>query len=218
VAPGTSWALSLTSPLGRLDATAGRRGQAGPRSAPPLVKLARRPTRTLPIDRGPASASSADIGQPLVESVWIEPYPEDALGVVDGYAAPEARYEQREAVELAFIAALQHLPTRQRAVLIMRDVLGLRRTRFLGPRGVGVAGNERRLGEQRVAACPQGRRRATSRAESAANWLLLTVNDGALMPFVELVGEGHAPVAAVRLASAKHNARPRPIGRGGSSG
>jgi RNA polymerase sigma-70 factor (ECF subfamily) len=89
-----------------------------------LDAIARRPARSLPIDRGPPSTSNVDIGQLLVESVWIEPYPDDALGVVDGYAAPEARYEQREAVELAFIAALQHLPARQRAVLIMRDVLG----------------------------------------------------------------------------------------------
>jgi RNA polymerase sigma-70 factor (ECF subfamily) len=90
-----------------------------------LDVIARRRTgRALPIDCGAPSASRADVGEPLVESVWVEPYPDEALAVVDGYAAPEARYEQREAVELAFIAALQHLPARQRAVLIMRDVLG----------------------------------------------------------------------------------------------
>jgi RNA polymerase sigma-70 factor (ECF subfamily) len=56
--------------------------------------------------------------------VWVEPYPDDALGLADGHAGPDARYEQREAVELAFIASLQHLPATQRAVLILRDVLG----------------------------------------------------------------------------------------------
>jgi RNA polymerase sigma-70 factor (ECF subfamily) len=59
-----------------------------------------------------------------LESIWIDPYPDEHLGLEDGYAAPEARYEQRESVELAFIVALQHLPARQRAVLILREVLG----------------------------------------------------------------------------------------------
>src|SRR5262249_56014152 len=58
------------------------------------------------------------------ESVWIEPYPDEALGIAEGHASPDARYEQREAVELAFIAALQLLPATQRAVLILREVLG----------------------------------------------------------------------------------------------
>jgi RNA polymerase sigma-70 factor, ECF subfamily len=86
--------------------------------------VARRPKRVLPVDHGPASAPSLGDLPPLVESVWVEPYPDEALGLADGHAAPEARYEQREAVELAFIASLQHLPAIQRAVLILRDVLG----------------------------------------------------------------------------------------------
>jgi RNA polymerase sigma-70 factor, ECF subfamily len=89
-----------------------------------LDALARRPKRVLPIDYGPSTEPGTDIGEPLVESVWIEPYPDEALGLADGRATPEARYEQREAVELAFVAALQHLPATQRAVLILREVLG----------------------------------------------------------------------------------------------
>jgi RNA polymerase sigma-70 factor, ECF subfamily len=89
-----------------------------------LDVIGRRPKRVLPLDHGPASNPHDGPGEPLVESVWIEPYPDETLGVEDGYAAPEARYEQREAVELAFIAALQHLPATQRAVLILREVLG----------------------------------------------------------------------------------------------
>ncbi len=89
-----------------------------------LDAIARRPKRVLPVDYGPPSAPHLDPGPPLVESVWVEPYPDEELGFAEGYAAPEARYEQREAVELAFIAALQHLPARQRAVLVLREVLG----------------------------------------------------------------------------------------------
>jgi RNA polymerase sigma-70 factor, ECF subfamily len=84
--------------------------------------IARRPKRVLPIDHGPPSAPTHDFGRPLVETVWIEPYPDGSLA--EGHAGPEARYEQREAVELAFIASLQHLSAPQRAVLILRDVLG----------------------------------------------------------------------------------------------
>jgi RNA polymerase sigma-70 factor (ECF subfamily) len=89
-----------------------------------LDVIARRPKRVLPIDYGPAADPHHGPGEPLVESVWVEPYPDEKLGLEDGYAAPEARYEQREAVELAFIVALQHLPATQRAVLILREVLG----------------------------------------------------------------------------------------------
>jgi RNA polymerase sigma-70 factor (ECF subfamily) len=89
-----------------------------------LKAIERRPKRVLPIDYGPAADPHDGPGERLVESVWVEPYPDERLGLQDGFAAPEARYEQRESVELAFIAALQHLPARQRAVLILREVLG----------------------------------------------------------------------------------------------
>ena len=85
-----------------------------------LRAIERRPERVLPVDYGPASDPHDEIADRLTEPIWIEPYPD----TVDALAAPAARYEARESVELAFIAALQHLPARQRAVLILRDVLG----------------------------------------------------------------------------------------------
>lgn len=87
-----------------------------------LRAIERRPKRILPIDYAPASDPRAAFAEPVNEPIWLESYPDAELGLVD--SGPAARYEQREAVELAFIAALQHLPARQRAVLILRDVLG----------------------------------------------------------------------------------------------
>jgi RNA polymerase sigma-70 factor (ECF subfamily) len=61
----------------------------------------------------------------LTDPVWIEPYPDVLLdGVPDAAPGPEARYDTKESIELAFVTALQHLPPRQRAVLVLRDVLG----------------------------------------------------------------------------------------------
>ena len=72
-----------------------------------------RKRRELPGGTGSGDDPNAPLAEPLAESVWIEPYPDEHL-----------RYEDREGVELAYVAALQHLPPNQRAALILRDALG----------------------------------------------------------------------------------------------
>ncbi|GAA4532908.1 sigma-70 family RNA polymerase sigma factor [Amycolatopsis samaneae] len=78
--------------------------------------------RALPIDLGPSSERAVLDNAPLNDVAWLGPYPD--TGLRDVAAGPDARYEQREAVELAFVAACQHLPGNQRAALLLFDVLG----------------------------------------------------------------------------------------------
>ena len=70
---------------------------------------------------------------PRDEAAWLQPFPDAFLeGAVDQPLGPEARYEQSEAISLAFVAALQVLPPRQVAVLILRDVLGFHASEVAG--------------------------------------------------------------------------------------
>ncbi len=88
-----------------------------------LDLIARRRRRALPADLIPAAGGEEVPGKPLTEQVWIEPWGE-AMAVADEAPGPGERAEARESLELAFVAAMQGLPARQRAVLILREVLG----------------------------------------------------------------------------------------------
>jgi RNA polymerase sigma-70 factor (TIGR02960 family) len=86
-----------------------------------LRSSARRPVAAIPLPVPPPEPSR------LGEVLWLQPYPDLLLeGLPDQAPGPEARYETREAISLAFVTAVQLLPPNQRAVLLLRDVLGYR--------------------------------------------------------------------------------------------
>ena len=114
-----------------------------------LDAIARRPKRVLPIDYGPSGDSD---GHWLETALSDSARAETRSGLLDGFAAPEARYEQREAVEHAFIAMLEHLPPRQRAVITLRDVLGFSATEVAASLGTTVASVNSALQRARMAA------------------------------------------------------------------
>jgi RNA polymerase sigma-70 factor (ECF subfamily) len=82
-----------------------------------LNHLTRRPSRLLPPDAAPAADPETDVPPPAEHVPWLDPYP-------DRFVDPHEAAVGRETLEIAFVAAVQHLPPRQRATLILRDVAG----------------------------------------------------------------------------------------------
>jgi RNA polymerase sigma-70 factor (ECF subfamily) len=181
--------------------------------------LERTRKRGLPIQHGRPAGPNDEPGEQLAESVWVEPYPDEAVGLEDGYASPEARYEQREAVELAFVAALQHLPASQRAALLLRDVLGFSAKETAGTLNTTVASVNsalqrarrrvdermpersqqatlRSLGDERVRAIVEGYLDAWERGDVAALAAMLTEDATFAMPPYPTWWRGREVIAA----------------------
>jgi RNA polymerase sigma-70 factor (TIGR02960 family) len=94
---------------------------------------ARRAASRRPAREWDMSQFEPPVPTPRDEAVWLQPFPDAVLeGAVDLPVGPEARYEQTEAISLAFVTALQVLPSRQLAVLILRDVLGFHTSEVAG--------------------------------------------------------------------------------------
>ena len=116
--------------------------------------------RLLPDQQAPATVQMPD-GAPAADVAWLEPYPDSNLeGIADEAPSPEACYASREAVQLAFVAVIQQLPPRQRAVLLLCDVLGwaaAETATLLGGSAVSVNSALQRARETLAKRHPNGR-------------------------------------------------------------
>jgi RNA polymerase sigma-70 factor, ECF subfamily len=106
-----------------------------------LNALAKRPKRTLPDTLSTSGDPRERLAPPVTEPIWLQPFPDEWLPerVADAATDPEARYSNQESISLAFILALQLLPPRQRAVLILSDVLDWRATEVADLLGLTVS-------------------------------------------------------------------------------
>jgi RNA polymerase sigma-70 factor, ECF subfamily len=115
-------------------------------------------------------------GAPPADVAWLEPYPDSNLeGIADEAPNPEARYASREAVRLAFVAAIQELPPRQRAALLLCDVLGwaaAEAATLLGGSTASINSALQRARETLVKRYPAGQPSIASRLNPAQQKLL----------------------------------------------
>ena len=139
-----------------------------------------RARRELPVGFGPAGSAGLDSSQ--ADPLWLEPYPDQWLAD-DRASSPEARYEQRESVELAFVIALQYLPPLQRAVLLLREVAGF-----------PTAEISRQLGDQRTRALVQRYADALERGDADTLISMLTQDATWSMPPEPAWFRGHEAI------------------------
>jgi RNA polymerase sigma-70 factor (TIGR02960 family) len=168
----------------------------------------------------PAPEAASRLPEPtrLGEPLWLEPYPDLLFSdLPDSAPGPEARYEAREAISLAFTAAVQHLPPMQRAVLVLRDVLGFRAAETAGALGCSIdavngllkraratIARELPAGEQERSPLPgsAAERHIVARftdayqcGDTQAIITLLTEDVTLTMPPLPFIYQGQAPVA-----------------------
>jgi RNA polymerase sigma-70 factor, ECF subfamily len=131
--------------------------------------------RLLPDQLGPATVRMPE-GVPATEVAWLEPYPDSDLeGIADDAPNPQARYASREAVRIAFVAAIQALPPRQRAALMLCDVLGwasVEAATLLGGTTASINSALQRARETLARRYPDGRPLEVSRPDDAQQKLL----------------------------------------------
>jgi len=160
------------------------------------------------------------------EPVWLDPYPDALLdGLPDLAAGPDARYEMKETIALAFVAAVQHLPPRQRAVLLLRDALGFRSSEVAGMLGtteVSVNSALQRARSTMATQLPRDRERAplphsareralaerfaTAYAADDIDGVVALLTDDAwfTMPPATLEYQGHAAIGGFLTLSARY--------------